>query len=45
MDAQQLYDQRDANGDGVLSRREMVGSSVEGTSDAATVNVVTSPTQ
>jgi Ca2+-binding EF-hand superfamily protein len=39
------FDQRDANGDGVLSRREMAGSAAEGTSNGATVNVATSTTR
>ncbi len=39
------FDQRDANRDGVLSRREMVGSAVDGTADGATVNVAPNATR
>jgi Ca2+-binding EF-hand superfamily protein len=39
------FDERDANGDGVLNRRELAGSAVEGTSDSATVRVATNTTR
>ena len=39
------FDQRDGNRDGVLSRREMVGSAVDGTADGATVNVAPNATR
>jgi Ca2+-binding EF-hand superfamily protein len=38
------FDQRDANGDGVLTRRELAGTAVDGTSDSATVRVAATAT-
>jgi Ca2+-binding EF-hand superfamily protein len=38
------FDQRDANGDGVLTRRELAGTAVDGTSDSATVQVAATST-